>query len=120
MKKKGFTLLEMVLVLAVISLGFLPLVLLFSSGVTASSDVSRTNQAISLVQQKMEAIKNLSFTDVVTSSEAQGTINGFPLFSRSVDVNEDITNLKQVTVRVSWPMATGFSSFEAATLIANY
>ncbi|MCX5749508.1 MAG: prepilin-type N-terminal cleavage/methylation domain-containing protein [Candidatus Saganbacteria bacterium] len=120
--KAGFTLLEMVIVLAVLSLGLLPIMLLFSSGITASSDATNRSVAVQLAQQKMEQIKGLSYSDIESTSEAFGQISGFSNFSRAVTSStaEGSPDLIDVKVNVQWQSGPSIGSYEVETFIANY
>lgn len=120
MNKFGFTLIEMLLVMGLLSISFFPLMLLFSNGIIASSSASQTLKAIALAQQKIEEISNLSYSNIVSSSEAQGTISSFPTCSRSTVANEISPNLKDISVTVSWINGAVQESFDLKTYIANY
>ena len=61
MRRTGFTLLEMILVLVVITIALFPLIESFSSGIRASKSVSDTNTAIELAQQKMEQLQSIFY-----------------------------------------------------------
>lgn len=117
---KGFTLIEMLLVLVILAAGFFPLIQLFSSGILASSNASQTMKAIVLSQQKIEQLKNSSYANIANSFEPNGSISSFPICSRSVSVNEISPNLKDIDVIVSWESDGRANSFELKTYIANY
>lgn len=111
----------MLLVLTILSLGFFPLIQLFSSGILASSNASYTLKAIALSQQKIEQLKNSSYANIANSYEQNGSISSFPICSRSVSVNEISPNLKDIDVIVSWESGGGRTDFfELKTYIANY
>jgi len=120
--KAGFTLLEMILVLAVLSLGFIPLINLFSNGVTASSDATNSSIAVQLAQQKMEQIKALQYADMETTSEAYGQISGYPAFSRAAAVVTEggSAALSRVTVSVEWTSGSTVNNYVIETLVTDY
>jgi Tfp pilus assembly protein PilV len=120
MKKNGFSLVEMLLVLVFITVGFLPLMLLFSNGIVTSSNTSKSSQALELAQQTLEELKNTSWSNIVDSSNDKGTIAGYPAFSRSVSAAEPNTNLKDVIVLISWQTGTVSDSLSIETYFANY
>ncbi|MEK7376328.1 MAG: hypothetical protein AABZ57_04075 [Candidatus Margulisiibacteriota bacterium] len=120
MKKEGFSLAEMVIVLIFVAAGFFPLMLLFSNGIVTSSNTSKSSEALQLAQQTMEQLKNISWSNIVSSSEASGTISGYPTFSRSVSTTESNTNLKDVVVTVSWRTGALSDSLSLETYFANY
>jgi len=120
MSTKGFSLMEMILVLALVIAGFLPLMLLFSNGVVTSSNTTKASQGLFLAQQTMEQLKNISWSNIVNSSEAAGTISGYPSFSRTVAVTEPYVNLKNVVVEVAWHTGALSDSVSLETYFANY
>lgn len=120
MKRSGFTLLEMILVLVVITIAIFPLVESFSSGIIASKDITNTNIAIELAQQKAEQLQTVSFASIVSSSEALGSIPRYPNFSREAVVSEPLTNLKQVNIKVYWKSGPKNDFFDVSTYFVNY
>lgn len=120
MRRKGFTLIEMILVLVVITIALFPLVESFSSGIRASKIASDTNIAIELAQQKMEQLQSVPFASLSGSSEALGSISGYPNFSREAIVTEPLTNLKEVSVNVYWTSGIGTDQFGISSYFVNY
>jgi prepilin-type N-terminal cleavage/methylation domain-containing protein len=120
--KAGFTLLEMVLVLAVLSLGFIPLVNMFSDGMVASKDATNNAVAVQLAQQKMEQVKGLSYANIESSSESFGQIPGYGSFQRTVTAStaEGLVNLLNIEVRVDWYSGKVLNNYTLSTLITNY
>jgi prepilin-type N-terminal cleavage/methylation domain-containing protein len=120
MKRRGFTLIEMILVLLVITIALFPLVEAFSSGIRASKIASDTNIAIELAQQKMEQMQSVPYALLISSSEAPGSIAGYDHFSREAVVTEPLTNLKEVTVNVYWRSGIGTDRFGISSYFVNY
>ncbi|MFH1709644.1 MAG: prepilin-type N-terminal cleavage/methylation domain-containing protein [bacterium] len=119
MRSKGFTLLEVLLVLIIIAAVLVPLLQAFSSGLMASSEVKDTNTAAVLAQKKIEEIKDTAFASV--SSEAKTTISSYPAYSSQVIVSTPQNNLKDVQVIVFWrPGTGGETSVSIETLISNF
>ena len=120
MGTKGFSLAEMIIVLGFVVIGFLPLLLLFSDGIVFSENTSKSSAAVLLAQQKLEQLKLVSWAGIAASSEAYGSITGYPSFQRAVSVSEAMTNLKAVTVSVSWQTSGVSDSLSLETYFANY
>ena len=118
--RKGFTLIEMVLVLALLTLGFLPMVLSFASGITSSENSTDMSKAVQLATERMENIRSLSYASLANSNEAYGTISGYPNFKSITTVNELHTNLTGITVEVIWQSANRTGSVTLETYVANY
>ena len=96
----GFTLLEVLLAVLLVTLGFLALSQAFSLGLFASGNNDSLVVAGHLAQEKIEEIRNKTYSNV--SNETRATVTGFPAFEREVVVSTPQTNLKQVSVNVYW------------------
>lgn len=127
--KDGFSLIETIIVLAVLSIAAVGVLSVFSAGMQGSADPLIVNQALLLAREKMEeafAQKRVSGFGAVT------TINpGAPAFpapfntyswSRVVDCDPGFVpcpgEYKRVTITVSWNAGT--DSVSLVTLIADY
>ena len=120
MKRSGFTLLEMILVLVVITVALFPLIASFSSGIRASKMASDTNIAIELAQEKMEQLKSVPFGALSSSSEALGTIAGYSNFSREAIVETPQPNYSVVTVNVYWKSGIGTDTYDINSIFVNF
>ncbi len=120
MKRRGFTLIEMILVLVVITIALFPLIEAFSAGIRASKLASDANTAIELAQQKMEQMQSVPYALIASTSEAMGSISGYPNFSREAVVTEPLTNLKEVAVNVYWRSGIGTDVFGISSYFINY
>ena len=98
--KEGFTLLEILLTLALFGAGVVGITGLFGYTLENSLDADYTQNAVSLARAGMEEIRNIPYAYIKSESKAQ--ITGFPLFKRQVDVSTALANLKQVTVTIYW------------------
>ncbi len=116
-KKSGFTLLEVLIALLVFTSGVIVMMGLFSRGLVSAADAEDTTIAMNLAQRRMEEIKNLDFTGIV--SEAKAPVSGFPGFQREVAVTAPETDLKQVTVTVSWTFKDDEISVPLVTYISR-
>ena len=119
MRSRGFTLIEILLVILLVSAVFFPLLHVFSTGLLVSSDVKGSNTAVILAQQKLEELRNAPYTAI--TSEVKSAITDSPAYSRQIIVNEQSTNLKDVTVIVYWKPGEGSeTSVSIETYITNY
>jgi prepilin-type N-terminal cleavage/methylation domain-containing protein len=118
-KSRGFTLLEVLLVIVLLVAVFFPLLQMLSSGLLVSNEVKGTNTAVILAQQKIESLKNTAFDSI--ASESKATIESYPAYSRRVLVSSPQTNLKDVKVIVYWRPDTGSeTSVSVETFISNF
>jgi prepilin-type N-terminal cleavage/methylation domain-containing protein len=125
----GFSLIEIIITLVVLSIAAVGVLSVFTTGMKGSADPLILNQALSLAQEKMDeaiALRRSGGFAVVT------TINpGLPAFpapfntyawSRVVDCDPTFVpcpaQYQRVTITVSWN--AGAESISLVTLIANY
>ena len=97
---KGFTLLEVLLALLIFTAGFVALSLAIYQGLFVSGTSESELMATNLAGEKMEEIRNQSYSTI--SNESRAAVSGFSSYEREVTVSTPITNLKQVTVNVYW------------------
>jgi len=105
MKSKGFTLLEVMLVIILLVAVLFPLLQVLSSGLLASSETKDTNNALVLAQQKIESLVNSSFASI--ASEDLTSVSTGSAYSRQVFVTDTAANLKDVKVMVYWRTGSG-------------
>ena len=129
-KEAGFTLVEVVVVLSILATSIILSTILFYEGIGYVENSKVRNQAIALAEQKIENIRNTGYASIPTNEpnplEDTKTIGGVT-FTRNVDVvasPSDISgsnsNIKKITVTVSWTDATGSKSMRLITYRASY
>lgn len=121
-ERNGFSLLELVIALGILSIGFLALSNLSISVMKANKYSQNKTAALQLAQEKMESIKTLSFSELKGEAESgltMGTVG--TVFRRETLVQKD-SALAEITVRVLWPSIsnpTHFHTTELTTRIAG-
>jgi prepilin-type N-terminal cleavage/methylation domain-containing protein len=103
-KQKGFTLIEVVAGLIILAIGLLAIATMQITSTKGGYFSSNVTQATIFAQDKLEYLKNLSYSDshLSTGLHNEGAISG-TIFSRVVDVVEDAGNsMKTITVTVRW------------------
>ena len=115
-RKSGFTLLEVLLTLVLLTVGVTFLSQAFSTGMLASTDVENVDLASNIAQAKMEELKNTSFAGLSSSGPTADA--NFSNFNVTVSVTG--TDPKQIDVTVSWNVQGGSPSIKLTTLRANY
>jgi len=113
--RNGFTLLEIIITMVILSLGILVLSQAFSMGMLASRDVENVDLALNIAQAKMEEIRNTSFSNIGSSGPTNDS--NFSNFTTTITVTG--TDPKQVGVTVAWNVQGGSTSVALTTLIAN-
>lgn len=110
-KKLGFTLIEILTALTILSvamLGFIPMVI---STIRANNFGAKMSRSTQLAQDKLEEIKRMPFTDTNITSATyplNSSVETFDaIFQRSytVDLIGGDPDLKQITVSVDWKLA---------------
>lgn len=118
---KGFTLLEILLAIIVITVGMVSVLTAFSRGIFVSATASDFQTASALAQGKMEEIKDTAFASI--SSEARASVSNFAGFDRAVSVASipggSGSKLKQVAVTIYWETKGGEISQTLTTYIVN-
>jgi type IV pilus assembly protein PilV len=105
-KQNGFTLLEVLIALAIFSIGLLAINAMTTMVIKSNYKSKNLTSAVHLAQNKLDTLKAGMYASVIDSSEAgldpQG-VAGAGIFNRSVDVTTTTTpEYKTVKVRVSW------------------
>ena len=102
--KKGFSLLELLIVLVILSVGLLGAAEMQVASISGNAFSSNVTVATGLAQNKIEELKKLPNSDATLSAgdHYEGTLPGTPIFSRSYNVNDLSAEVKQVTVSVRW------------------
>lgn len=137
-KDGGFTLLEVLIAIVVLSIGLISLAGLLTSTLKSTNLGKNTTVAANLAQQKMESIKmtaavnfdgiadSVAGSNPVTavntdSAEDYGTIAGYPAFRREVYITNGAApvNAKDAAVRVVWRDSFGTHSTLLRTTLAR-
>jgi type IV pilus assembly protein PilV len=103
-ERKGFTLTEVLVGLFILAVGILAITAMQITSTKGSYFSSHLTQATFFSQDKLEYLKNLSYSDSNLSSglHNEGILPG-TVFSRQYNVVEDTGNsMKTITVTVQW------------------
>jgi type IV pilus modification protein PilV len=123
----GFTLLEVMIALVILSIGLLGLGALQLVAVRSNSFSSEMTYATMIAQQQVEALKTLPFTDgllmAATSANphtAMGSSKGVQYtISWTVTDNTPATDMKTINVKVQWQSQRQGKASDASTVTAN-
>jgi type IV pilus assembly protein PilV len=106
MRDEGFTLIEVMIGMVILSIVSLGLMSLTVSTIRGSTFSQKMTTATTLAQDRIEQVKRLGYVNAntVAPTENYGTITNFPGFQRETLVENDTpaTNMRMVTVSVSW------------------
>ena len=116
----GFTLIEVMIALVVMSIGLTALAAVQISAIQGNAFSKRMTTAVSIADEKMEQIKNNLYTEIVSESSSQITQSNLN-FTRQVTVtnNSPLTNTKTINVTVSWSEGSKSHSVPITTIVSQ-
>ncbi len=114
---KGFTLLEILLTLALVALGFTALIQAVSAGLFAGGANENELVASALASEKIEEMRSRNYSAIVT--EARTAVSSFPAFERETLVSTLSGSLKQVSVNVYWYSKSGELNTGLVTYVSD-
>lgn len=116
----GFTLIEVMIALVVMSIGLTVLASVQISAIRGNAFSKRMTTAVSIADGKMEQIKNGSYASITSESATQATQSNMN-FTRQVTVtnNSPLTNTKTVNVTVSWSVGSKSHSVPITTIVSQ-
>jgi prepilin-type N-terminal cleavage/methylation domain-containing protein len=117
---EGFTLIEIMIAVAVISIGLLALGGLQVSLVRGNAFSQRMTAAISVAEQTMEQIKKTPYAAIQSEPATQVPASGLTFTSQvTVTPNSPLANTKTVNVTVTWSEGLRTHTIPFATIIAH-
>lgn len=117
LKRTGFSLLEVMLAVIILTGGTIAVCQALSRGILASSDAENVDLALNIAQAKAEVLKNNGFAALADSGPAADP--NFSNFNVTVNVAEG-QNPMQADVTVAWNVPGGQTNVTLTNLIANY
>jgi type IV pilus assembly protein PilV len=120
MPANGFTLIEVMIALVVMSIGLTALAAVQISAIRGNAFSKRMTTAVSIADGKMEQIKNGSYASIISESATQVTQSNMN-FTRQVMVtnNSPLANTKTVNVTVSWSDGSNSHSVPITTIVSQ-
>jgi prepilin-type N-terminal cleavage/methylation domain-containing protein len=116
-RRKGFTLLEVLLAVVLLVGGFMALSQAVVTGLFVSGENEQELMASNLAQERMEDIRNTAYASI--AAETRAPVAGFTSYEREVTVTTPLANLKQVNVTVYWHSKSDELSFSLVTYVSN-
>jgi len=99
-RNRGFTLIEVLIAIAVLAIALLALVSVTVSVINSNMFSRMTTTAITLAADKVEELKNIPYANL-TSGGPQNLTEGNYTYTRKWQVLPD-TGMKTITVTVTW------------------
>ena len=115
----GFTLVESLLTLAIMSMSLLALAGLQITALRGNTLARRMTAAVSIAEQKIEQLKNTSYVNIQAEAATQVTAANLH-FTRQVTVTDGpLPDTKSVSVLVSWQDHSKTHTLPLATIIGQ-
>jgi prepilin-type N-terminal cleavage/methylation domain-containing protein len=117
--RRGFTLIEVVIAIVMLTFGVLASASLTAALMKSNSGVTNRTRAIEAQRQKIEDLQSLRYSDIVSGNDT-ATVGGVS-FSRSwtVAVDAPAANLKTITFTVTWTDRQGSHTISNQTIRAQ-
>lgn len=111
--KGGFTLIEIMLAVLIVSIGLVGIAFVFSRGSAFITEIRETSIAMQAASQEMELIRGMDFDDILTLGSSFTTA-GFsnlsnPTGTLCVDNPFGTDDMRRVSITVSWTSPQGRS-----------
>lgn len=120
--RRGFSLLEVMLTLVLVSAGTVAVVELFQRARMGGTQAENVLTATYLAQRRLEELRNTAYDDLDEAEESEtqiSTPSGYGWFRRQVEVTEPQTNLRQVVVTITWDAPGGEAEVSLQTYRSN-
>jgi type IV pilus assembly protein PilV len=116
----GFTLIEIMITLVILSVGLTALAGLQVSAIKGNTFSKRMTAAVSIANQKLEQLKDTDYANILSESSTQITQSNMR-FTRQVTVtnNSPLANTKTVNVTVTWSDGSNSHSVPITTIISQ-
>jgi prepilin-type N-terminal cleavage/methylation domain-containing protein len=117
---QGFTLIEIMIALVILSIALIALAGLQVSAIKGNAFSKRLTTAVSIGNEKMEELKNSSYANIISESATKVTRSNMN-FTRQVMVtnNSPLPNTKTVNVMVTWSDNSKSHSVPITTIISQ-
>jgi len=116
----GFTLIEIMITLVILSIGLLSLAGLQVSAIKGNANSKRMTTAVSIAEKKIEQIKNIPYTDIQSESAQQFTVERVNFTQQvTVTANNPLQNTKKIDITVSWKGGSKSYTVPLSTIISQ-
>lgn len=127
---RGFTLIEIMISVAILSTGFVAILYMFPLGSKIEKNSQMATTALEIGQAKIEEINSLAYDEIASATEAYGEIDGFPAFRSQVaaefydpqasSASTTDTGIKTIDISIFWQSSLfGEKNISLKTLISQ-
>ena len=116
----GFSLLELLVAITVLSIGLLGIAGLQGSSIKRNVSAIRNTEATALIEDKIEEYRNTPYTSITEGTETDSALGSGGVFNRTSTVqnNTPMPDTKTITVEVSWS-DPGYHQVSFQTIVSN-
>ena len=115
--KAGFTLVESMLTLAIMSVGLLALAGLQITALRGNDLSRRMTTAVAIAEQSLEQLKNTPYTNIQAEAASEVIASNLHFIRQVTVTNGPLPNTKSVSVLVSWQDQSKTHTLPLATII---
>jgi type IV pilus assembly protein PilV len=118
--EEGFTLIEIMIALVVMSIGLTALAAVQISAIRGNAFSKRMTTAVSIADEKIEQLKSSPYANILSESSIQITQSDMN-FTRQVTVkdNDLLPNTKTIIVTVNWSEGSKSHSVPVTTIVSQ-
>ena len=118
----GVTLIEILIAVTILAIGLLGVAGLQVTAIKGNSHGNTISQATAIAEEQVETIRNMDYSEVTFDPNPliENNIDG-TIYTRTTEVedNTPLTDLKRVTVTVSWSAGNKSRQVQLRTIVAN-
>jgi type IV pilus assembly protein PilV len=118
--EEGFTLIEIMIALVVMSIGLTALAAVQISAIRGNAFSKRMTTAVSIADEKIEQLKSSPYANILSESSIQITQSNMN-FTRQVTVkdNDLLPNTKTIIVTINWSEGSKSHSVPVTTIVSQ-
>lgn len=121
MNARGFSLIEVMIALVILSVGLLGLAGMQGTAINGNLHGNTITQATALAQATIEQIRNTAYDNIDTTTfpDAESRVDE-SIYERTITIEDDVplNELKRITVTVSWRKA-GLHQVVLRTIVSD-
>ena len=111
----GFTLIEVLIALLVLSIGLLSVAAMQISSIKGNGEANHITEVTALMEKKLDGYKSMDYDTIVDEAGTEDIYD----WVTTVKANEPVNDLKTITIDVTWFTGEKEHSLSFGTIIAD-